>query len=121
LRSEALLRPGEAPAVDEEVAVLVAPVLSPMLDDEGPLHLPVIRLHEHTDEVLQRDVARLFVDDVHVLGPPALVRAIGGEAGAVSDRLDEIEARAKGPGHGQDRAAIALERSDAPLLQALPS
>ena len=80
-----------------------------MLDDERALHLAVLGLDEHHEEVLEAQEAGLVARNVHDLRPPRLVRTIGLEAGPEAGDLQEVEARAIRARHGADRPAIALE------------
>src|SRR6185503_21094039 len=84
------------------------------------LHPAVGPVQKHDEEMLQADPARLVADDVDVLRSPRLIRAIGDEVAPEADHLEEVEARAKGPGHGEDGAPVALESREPRLPQRPP-
>src|SRR5262249_52015119 len=114
------LRPRVPAAVLESLAGLVPPVLPPVLRHERALDGAVRVPDEHDEHVLEADEPRLVGGNVHVLRRPRLVRAGRGESRPEADDLEEIEARPVRPGHGEDRAPVALQRREPGLAETSP-
>src|SRR4029434_11067476 len=68
--------PRVPPTIGQQLGVLVAPVLPPVLSDERPWHVAVRGTHEHDEQMLEAHEARLVAHDVDVFGAPRLIRSI---------------------------------------------
>jgi hypothetical protein len=86
----------------------------------GLAHLAVGEHDAHGEDVLEGDEVGTVLGDEDVLGAPALVGRIHFQRRIEAHHLEEVERDAVAARHREDRAAVALLRNEARLLQAPP-